>query len=114
MQYEPEKKHAIVLLPNSMFKMFWNLLIIVMVLYTASISPYRLAFADEFVVNGWSQFFALFEILIDIIFGIDIIINFISAYEDLDGRYEVSLKKIAVEYIKGFFMLDVLATFPFQ
>lgn len=52
--------------------------------------------------------------MIDITFGIDIIINFITAYEDLDGRYEVRLKKIAINYITGFFIFDVLATFPFQ
>ena len=94
--------------------MVWNLLIIIMVLYTASVSPYRLAFADDFIVNGWSKFFAAFEICIDVIFGIDIIINFITAYEGSDGRLEIRLKKIAIHYITGFFVFDLLATFPFQ
>lgn len=98
--------------------MVWNFLIIVAVFYIASISPFRLAFADDFnarngQTTGWSIFFAGVEVSIDIFFSLDIIINFFTAYERFDGRIELDLKRIAINYLTGFFIFDFLATFPF-
>ena len=42
----------------------------------------------------------------------DIFVNFLSAYERLDGSYEYSLRKIATNYITGFFWIDFLAIIP--
>ena len=44
----------------------------------------------------------------------DLIINFISAYEDRDKNIEVRLKFIALSYIKSWFFLDIAACIPFQ
>ena len=52
--------------------------------------------------------------LVDILFGIDIFINFISAYEDRNANKMIfDRKKIAVNYIKSWFILDLIACFPF-
>ena len=98
--------------------MVWNVFIIVAVLYIASVSPYRLAFASDSLesgeqTSGWSIFFAGVEIFIDVFFSLDIIINFFTAYERIDGRIEVGMKRIAINYLTGFFIFDFLATFPF-
>lgn len=50
--------------------------------------------------------------LVDLLFGIDIIVNFLSAYEKSDGRYEYNLKAIAINYITSFFFIDFFATLP--
>ena len=50
--------------------------------------------------------------IVSIVFFIDIIVNFMSAYERYDGSYEYSLKKIALNYIFGFFVIDFIAIFP--
>jgi len=42
------------------------------------------------------------------------IINFLSAYERYNGTIEYRLKKIAINYITGFFIVDFIATFPFN
>jgi len=50
---------------------------------------------------------------VDALFLIDIIINFVSAYEDPStGLPIISLKKIAVNYVTGWFILDILAIMP--
>ena len=55
------------------------------------------------------------EMLVDILFGIDIIVNFVSAYEDpKDGLPIISFKKISVNYLTGWFFLDLIAVFPVQ
>lgn len=38
--------------------------------------------------------------------------NFLSAYERFDGIYEYSIKKIALNYIFGFFWIDFMAILP--
>jgi hypothetical protein len=49
---------------------------------------------------------------VDIVFGIDIIVNFLSAYEKPNLKFEYSLKKIALNYLTGFFLIDFVATVP--
>lgn len=51
--------------------------------------------------------------MVDGLFLIDIFINFISAYEDpVTGLPVISLKKIAFNYLTGWFCLDLLAVMP--
>ena len=101
-------------MPNSKFKSVWNLLVISLVLYTASVSPYRLAFADDYHVHSWTQFFTVAEVTIDIIFTVDIFINFMTGYERFNGSIELRPKYIAINYLTSFFIFDFLATFPFE
>lgn len=49
---------------------------------------------------------------IDVIFGVDIIINFFSAYYDKNDEIVFSKKKIAARYLKGWFLIDFLGVFP--
>ena len=68
--------------PTSMFKIYWNMLIIFLLAYTAIVTPYRVAFDDQ---EESFDFFSIMNKFIDITFGIDILVNFISAYERVDG-----------------------------
>lgn len=52
--------------------------------------------------------------IIDIIFIMDLFINFITAYEKRDGLQETRIKKIAINYIRGWFIIDFLACIPVQ
>ena len=53
--------------------------------------------------------------MVDGFFGIDILINFISAYEDpINGLPVVSLKRIAINYLTGWFIIDFIAVIPTQ
>ena len=90
--------------------MVWNIVMIFLISYTATVMPYRQAFSDDYVDH---PFFDALDLVIDILFWIDIVINFISAYEKYEGVYEYRLKKIAKNYLLGYFALDFVATFPF-
>ena len=79
---------------------------IVLLLYTATYVPYRITFLEVEEDYGW------LETTIDILFGIDIFINFLTPYEKFNGTYQYSLKKIARNYIFGAFFIDVIATVP--
>lgn len=60
------------------------------------------------------SFLYYMETLIDITFKFDIVINFFTAFERSDGEMEYRLKRIAINYITGFFCIDVISTFPFD
>ena len=52
---------------------------------------------------------------VDILFAFDILINFITAYEDMfTCKLETSLCTIGKNYITGWFLLDVVCCVPFD
>jgi hypothetical protein len=98
-------------MPDTVFKALWNVLIILMLCYTATLAPFRIAFYDD-TGSFWSKFYNYFDTFVDLVFAIDIIINFISVYEKPNGKYEYKLKNIALNYLTGFFLIDFVATVP--
>jgi hypothetical protein len=63
--------------PASKFKIFWNLMILTLIIFLAVIVPYRIPFEDN-ITNTW----LIIDCILDTIFFIDIILNFNTAYED--------------------------------
>lgn len=79
-----------IVFPQSRFKSIWNLIMMLVVIYTGTYIPYKTAFiesSDELISN--------IELAIDSLFIIDLFINFISAYEDNEKNIEFRLAKIA-------------------
>ena len=103
-----EKPNPWIIMPDSSMKMTWNSVIILLLLYTATFVPYRVAFFEsEFA------FITVLDWFIDGLFSIDIIINFMSAYEKTETQLETRFKWIAIDYLKSWFIFDVLAIIPF-
>jgi hypothetical protein len=77
-------------MPENKLRMGWNMITVLLLLYTASFVPYRTSFIDttSYGLGAW-------EWTVDALFFIDIFINFISAYENTDKNIEVRLKMIA-------------------
>jgi len=97
------------LYPNNKYKKAWDILITFALLFTCCVTPYRIAFIEEEPVE-WE----IINLTLDILFLIDIFFCFISAYYTeefvmIDGR-----KDIAINYITGWFSIDLLAIFPFE
>lgn len=98
-----------ILLPGSNIKSYWNIVNIILLLYTALYMPFRIAFVDEETSAQTAV-----DWTVDSLFFIDIIVTFFSAYEEQDGYLQSNWKKIAYKYIKSWFFLDFIACFPFQ
>ena len=105
---ELEVPHC-VYLPNNPFIIFWDIISSLFVLYSIIISPVLLAF------NIQNMFFEIIDVISDLIFIFDIIFSFFTAYynEDYDILI-VSKKKIALNYISSYFILDVASSIPFS
>ena len=72
-------------------------------------TPFDLAFPQ--ILEEASAYLALSHIM-DVLFLVDIIINFFSAYEDEYYATQDELKVIAKTYLKGWFIIDLLAIVP--
>lgn len=97
------------ILPESRFREIWNLIIGILLIYTAIVTPFALAFLN---LNVGDWLFDM-EIVIDVFFMTDVAINFFTAYYNEDNELVTSNSKIAKKYLLHGFFLDVIASFPF-
>ena len=100
-----------IILPESRVRIIWNLIVFFLLMYTATLVPYRTIFIED---EKKFTFLYYFDALVDVLYIIDLILNFFMAYEDVDKKIETRLKKIAVNYFNSWFFLDFLSCIPFQ
>ena len=95
-------------MPDSQIISVWNIIMMLLLLYTATYVPYKTAFVEDSptYVNN-------IEFAIDSLFFIDIVMNFISAYETADKNVEFRLFYICFMYLRTWFMFDVVSCIPF-
>ncbi|CAL4978542.1 unnamed protein product [Urochloa decumbens] len=88
----------------------WETFLLVLVVYSAWIYPFELAFLRHL---SWELF--LVEIIVDSFFAIDIILTFFISYLDQKSYLLVdNPKRIAARYISSWFTFDVCSTIPYQ
>ena len=94
-------------MPDDNFKKKYDLLITMMLLFTAVVSPYRIAFVevDDFT---W----IMVEYVTDLTFFIDMCLNFFFAYYDGNDEVVDNRRIIAMNYLKGWFGCDILTVLP--
>lgn len=93
--------------PGNRKKGMWDTYIVLLLLYVASVVPYRVCFVDDS-----SLFMIVFEYIIDASFAMDIVLTFFTAIKVKD-HVIISKKTIAKLYLSGWFIIDVITTFPF-
>jgi hypothetical protein len=95
--------------PNNPIKNNWDMIITIVLIFTCMVTPYRIAFV-EVDDDMWSAI----NVIIDIMFLIDMILSFISAYYTDEFELIEDRGQIAWSYGKSWFVIDVLAIFPFE
>ena len=97
------------LYPEDRAKTQWDLIVALALIVTCSVTPVRIAFyeADDL-------FWTVFNSTIDLLFAVDIIVIFFTATYDDDFVLVDNLGRIASMYLGGWFLLDLLAIFPFD
>uniref|UniRef100_A0A4W4G4M5 Cyclic nucleotide-binding domain-containing protein n=1 Tax=Electrophorus electricus TaxID=8005 RepID=A0A4W4G4M5_ELEEL len=113
--------HKWTILHYSPFKAVWDWLILLLVLYTAVFTPYSAAFLLSEPVEerarpcGYTcNPLNVIDLVVDVMFIVDIAINFRTTY--VNGNEEVVSQpaRIAVHYFKGWFLIDIVAAIPFD
>ena len=81
-----------------------------MTTYIAIMVPYNVAFRR----NDRKRDLIIIDMVIELFFIMDIVVHFRTSFVDPSGRVIYDQKKIAVHYLKGWFILDFLAALPFE
>jgi CRP-like cAMP-binding protein len=95
--------------PNSTFRRWWDFTQIVLLLYVAIAVPYRIGFGKEVL---WLESWFWLDVCVDIYFISDVYVSFRTAYVDDEGDLEYRNSKIAVNYLKSWFAIDILSCLP--
>ena len=103
-------KEKFLIMPDMPFKDNWDIFINLLLFFTCFVTPYRIAFIDTDNM-AWR----IINIIIDLLFFADIIIIFNSAYYDEDDFKLVTDRKvIALNYIKSWLVIDIIAVVPVE
>lgn len=101
------KKWKFLVYPMSKFSIFWDLIIAICLLYISFILPIKIAF-----FNQYKNIFLIYDIVITSIFFIDIVIGFNRVILDKNDNYITDRKIIAMNYLKGWFIVDFICFIP--
>jgi hypothetical protein len=95
--------------PGNKFKVAWDTIIMLLIIYTATWVPVLVSFYDSTSENH-----LILDSIVDIFFFIDIILNFFLAIDTGNGIYETDKSIIAKTYLISWFFIDVSTTIPYQ
>ena len=103
-----DNRKPYMLYPEDDFKNNWDLFITVILLLTCVVTPIRIAFYESDDVL-WTAI----NYTIDFCFLVDMIVSFNSASYDEDFKILDNRARISCDYLKGWFLIDLLSIFPF-
>lgn len=98
-----------VISPFGKFTKVWNFLIFLIMIYVLTVYPVRLSFFNDYDYN-W----AILDLFVDCVFMFDMIVNTVTAYEDINGNLVFHLHRIALNYFRTWFWLDLISSLPFN
>ncbi|KAI6187981.1 Cyclic nucleotide-binding domain-containing protein [Aphelenchoides besseyi] len=116
---QPARIHHCTIVHYSPFKAVWDWIILLLVIYTAIFTPYVAVFLlRESQENSrrarFSEPLEIIDLIVDIMFIVDIIINFRTTYVNDNDEVVSDPGKIARHYFTGWFIIDMIAAVPFD
>lgn len=96
-------------MPDNNWKRLWDIIIFQFMAYTITYLPYRVCFLDTY-----SDAVYYYELMMQILFGLDIIITFFTAFYNENNVLVTSKLEIGYNYLKTWFVIDLIACIPFS
>jgi hypothetical protein len=103
--------------PDSVQRQVWNVILLVLCFYVALAVPVQVFFQTEdyvFFFKSSAAVVWLVEKTTDLVFILDILLNFRTGYYDDEGHLVTDAKRIAVNYLRTWFLVDVLSVMPYE
>ena len=125
---ESPKIHPWTILHYSPFKAIWDWIVLFLVMYTAIVTPYMAAFvltrdtkettsehqSRSTLIPIGEDPLVIVDYIVDVMFIVDIFINFRTTFVDSNDEVVSDPCCVAVHYMKGWFIVDLLAAIPFE
>uniref|UniRef100_A0A087XL90 Potassium voltage-gated channel, subfamily H (eag-related), member 5a n=1 Tax=Poecilia formosa TaxID=48698 RepID=A0A087XL90_POEFO len=111
-QYKQEapKTPPHIILHYCTFKTTWDWVILILTFYTAIMVPYNVSFRTKHNNLAW----LVVDSVVDVIFLIDIVLNFHTTFVGPAGEVISDAKLIRMNYLKTWFVIDLLSCLPYD
>uniref|UniRef100_A0A671UQE6 Potassium voltage-gated channel, subfamily H (eag-related), member 5a n=1 Tax=Sparus aurata TaxID=8175 RepID=A0A671UQE6_SPAAU len=111
-QYKQEapKTPPHIILHYCTFKTTWDWVILILTFYTAIMVPYNVSFKTKQNNLVW----LVLDSVVDVIFLIDIVLNFHTTFVGPAGEVVSDAKLIRMNYLKTWFVIDLLSCLPYD
>jgi len=93
--------------PRHPKKVLWDIFIAACIMYSTISVPFWIGFSVE-ATGFWMGL----DVVVDICFGIDMMLSFRTAYENSEGELVSAAGDVALNYLKGWFTIDFVSTVP--
>jgi len=93
--------------PNNYYKIRWDFFLGALIFYSVLIIPYRFGFSVDPDAASRAT-----DVVVDLFFFADMIANFRCGFLDNDGAINTLWVDIRKNYLRGWFVIDFLSTFP--
>lgn len=98
-----------IILPTDPWKETWDVVILMLIIYSAIMVPYRICFeAGADGVMWW------LEQLFTLTFFIDVVFNFNTAFPSVDDSWVLDRREISCRYMQGWFWIDAPSCVPVE
>jgi len=106
----PDNAGCTVIDPRTEFRKKWDIVMIVLLLFTATVTPWEVGMGVPTEMSG------LFIVnqMVNLAFIFDMVMNFMLAYQNEEGAWVMEHSKIAKIYMKSWFILDFVSVLPFD
>lgn len=98
--------------PEDKFKVWWDFLVSLDLLVMCIFTPLSIAFTQEREDVFSTQ--NIIHLAMDFVFFLDIFVVFFSALHDADFKIIDDFREIASQYMKGWFLIDIVAIIPYD
>ena len=99
------------IMPNSLFVIILDTLIVFDIFYWLTYNPYLIASSTKFVYSNIS-FYDIYHFLMEVIYFVDFLVQFVRAYHDFDENLVTIKKKIIIHYLYSYFLIDLITVIP--
>ncbi|KAJ3042312.1 hypothetical protein HDV00_007679, partial [Rhizophlyctis rosea] len=98
---------------TSVFLRRWDMLSLVLLLFTASVTPFETAYVSSLTVSVDILF--LINRAVDLVFAFDMFIQSRTPFRDANtGKYIREGRAILLRYLKSWFIIDLVSVIPFE
>lgn len=108
----------VILTEDSYIRRIWNMIVLFLLLYTATYFPFQLCFIDLQVNQEMQATQGMLDrpldFVVNCLFYVDLVLNFFLSYKNSKGHEVIDLKLTARNYLRTYFVPNLVACIPPQ